>query len=97
VKNSLFFNPITCHEIKRIYTIKPKSSTGSDGIPSKHLRELPKVILEILAYIFNQSIVTGKFISSFKTAKVVPVFKQGNSVLLNNYIPISLLSTFFKI
>jgi len=25
---------------------------------------------------FNQSFVTGKFISSFKTAKVVPFFKQ---------------------
>jgi len=36
VKNSFFFNPITCHEIKHIvYTIKPKSSIGSDGIPSK--------------------------------------------------------------
>jgi len=32
-----------------------------------------------------------------KTAKVVPVFKQGNSMLLNNYRPISLLSAFSKI
>jgi len=41
---------ITYYEIRRIiYTIKPKTSTGSDGILSKLLHELSEINLEILA------------------------------------------------
>jgi len=54
VKSSFFFNPITCYEIKHM------ASTGTDGILSKLLCDLPEIILEILAYIFNQSFVTVK-------------------------------------
>ena len=96
--STFFINPITAQEIKRIiYTIKPKSSSGCDGIPSKLLCELPESILEVLAHIFNQSFNAGKFSSRFKLAKVVPVFKKGKSTDLNNYRPISLLNTFSKI
>ena len=39
--NTFFINPITAQEIKCIiYTIKPKSSSECDGIPSKLLGEL---------------------------------------------------------
>ena len=45
--STFFINPITAQEIKRIiYTIKPKGSSGCNGIPSKLLRELPESILE---------------------------------------------------
>ena len=98
--STFFVNPITAQKIKRlIYTIKPQSSSGCDGIPSKFLRELPKSILEVSAHIFNQSFNTGKFPSRFQLAKFVPVFKKSNSTDLNNcnYRPISLLNTFSKI
>ena len=75
--STFFINPITAQEIKLIiYTIKPKSSSGCDGIPSKLLLELPESILEVLAHIFNQSFNAGKFPSRSKLAKVVPVFKK---------------------
>ena len=73
--------------------MKPKSSSGCDGIPSKLLRELPESILEVLAHIFDQSFNTVKFPSSFNLAKVVPGFKKENSTDFNNYKPISLLNT----
>ena len=96
--SSFFINPITAQEIKCIiYTTKPKSSSGCNGIPSKLLRELPESILKVLAHIFTQSFNAGKFPSRFKLAKVVPVLKKGNSTDLNNYRPISLPNTFSKI
>ena len=96
--NTFFINPIPALEIKcMIYTKKPKSSSGCNGIISKLWCELPELILKTLAHIFNQSFNTGKFPSSFKLAKVVFVFKKGNSADLNNYRPISLLNTFSKL
>ena len=39
----------------------------------------------------------GKFITSFKTAKVIPIFKKENRTIVSNYRPISLLPTMFKV
>ena len=73
--STILINPITSQEIKHIiYTIKPKSSLGCDGILSKLLRELLESILEVLAHIFNQSFNTGKFPSRFKISKSCSCF-----------------------
>ena len=42
-------------------------------------------------------ITTGIVLESFKTTKIVPLFKKGDSSLLTNYWPISLLPTISKI
>ena len=43
------------------------------------------------------SLEQGKFIESFKIAKVVPVHKKGDRKNISNYRPISLLSCFSKL
>ena len=43
------------------------------------------------------SFVTGVYPDQLKTAKVVPVFKKGDKLLVSNYRPISLLSNLNKI
>ena len=89
---------MTISEIKRIVlSLKPKNSSGQDGFPAKLLRVLPEQVLKTLAYIFNHSFVTGKCIEAFKKAKVIPIYKKENPLLLQNYRPISLLSAFSKI
>ena len=96
--NTFFINCISAQKIKRmIYNTKPKSSSGSDGIPSILLRELSKPTAEFLAHIFNQFFNAGKFSCIFRLAKVVPVFKKKNSTDLNNCRLISLFHTFSKI
>ena len=40
---------------------------------------------------------TGIFPDAFKVAKIIPIFKKGNSSLLVNYWPISLLPTISKV
>ena len=37
------------------------------------------------------------FPKNFKTAKVIPIFKSGNKQNIQNYLPISLLSSLTKI
>ena len=49
-----------------------------------------------LSYIFNLSLSTGKVISDFKIAKVIPLYKKGDASDINNYRPISLLSNISK-
>jgi len=49
-------------------------------------------IIYALTHIFNRSFTEGKFIASFKKAKVIPVFKNGCHTDVTNYRPISLLS-----
>ena len=43
------------------------------------------------------SLSQGKFIKHFKTAKIIPIYKKGDSKNITNYRPISLLSCFSKL
>ena len=95
--SSMFFYPTCPQEIKRIIsTLKPKLSSGWDGIPSFILKHLSKNVISILSYIFNQSLLQGKFISCFKHTKVIPLFKKGCLKDVSKNKPISLLSCFLK-
>jgi hypothetical protein len=50
-----------------------------------------------LAHIFNLSLNSGKFPSSLKQCRVIPIFKNGDSEECDNYRPISLLSSISKV
>ena len=50
-----------------------------------------------LTGIFNQSLMTGIFLSDWKMGKVSPIFKNGSKSDLNNYRPISVIPTVAKI
>ena len=72
--SSMYIFPCTLNEIKlSIDEIKPKSSSGIDGIPCKVLKFLPDNILLALTHIYNQSLSMGIFIDQFKISKVIPV------------------------
>ena len=47
--------------------------------------------------IFNLAISTGVYPTNLKIAKVIPIFKKGDPTSVNNYRPISILSTINKI
>ena len=95
---SMFMTPTSIAEIKRfICALKPKLSAGVYQIPPIVLRYLPDNVLHALTYIFNQSLCEGKFMSVFKRAKIIAVFKKGNPKDVLNYRPMSLLSSVSKI
>ena len=98
LSNSFYLYPTTPQEIKKITSsLQTKLSAGTDGIPAFLLKSLPINVIVILTNIFNLSISTGTFISYFKSAKVIPIFKKGNPKLVENYRPISILPVFSKI
>ena len=53
--------------------------------------------IEPLTYLINKSFSEGIFPTELKLARVVPILKEGDPMLLTNYRPISILTFFSKI
>ena len=91
-EKTFIFSSITTHEVsKALKLIKSSSSCGHDGISNKLLKMLLPVISEPLAQIFNECIELNYFPEQLKIARIIPLYKEGNRKLVNNYRPISLL------
>ena len=63
----------------------------------KIIKQVCEEIADPLVLLINKSIATGKFPSILKTTVVVPLPKKGDTLDIENYRPISLLSTLSKI
>lgn len=95
---SMFLFPTDPQEISSIISsLKSKKSPGNDGWSPELLKNICTVISHVLAYIVNLSMQSGVFPDKLKDALVVPVFKKGDTKLLGNYRPISLLPVMAKV
>ena len=83
--------------MKRVQELKSKSSFGHDGLSSILLKRIASKIKNVLTTIINQSLMTGIFPNSLKTAKISPIYKKEDPHLTDNYRPISLLPVISKI
>ena len=72
-------------------------SSGNDEISNKLLKAIGNELSKPPTIIINQCLLTGIFPDLLKIAKVKPPFKRGDTALLNNYRPISLLPTISKV
>ena len=79
-----------------VHNLKINKAAGYDGLSNKLLKEVD-VIVSPITHVFNLSIVHVVVPLCMKIAKVVPIFKKGNSHEVGNYRPISLLTGFSKI
>jgi hypothetical protein len=70
--------------LKIIDNLKAKSSSGSDGLSNKLLKLIKSEISDFLTVIINQTLVTGIFPEKLKLAKIIPLFKKGESCLFSN-------------
>ena len=82
---------------KVINSLRTKTSSGHDGISVKLLKFLSPGLAGPLTIIINQSLITGIFPDKLKIAKVVPLHKKDDKMKLDNYRPISLLSSISKV
>ena len=94
-----FFNyPVTTFEMEsEMSKLKNGKAIGPFSIPVSIMKRIKTIIAEPLAILFNISFTTGIVTSSFKLAKVSPIYKKDLKTSLTNYRPISLLSIFDKL
>ena len=83
--------------VKVIKTLINNKATGIHDISNKILKDNVSILSPYLEEIFNFSIKTGVFPNEFKIGKVIPIFKSGEKEDLNNYRPISVLSTIARV
>lgn len=96
--DSIFLSPTCPGEICDIISnFENKTSSGLDEISPKVFKNLTPNLIVSLAHIFNLSLSQGEFINSFKSAKVLPIYKKKDKTDMGNYRPISLLPVASKI
>ena len=96
--NSLDSITITPAEVLDVLrTLRLGKASGPDGINNHILREVALQISNPLSLIYNQSLNTSIFPSSWKISNVCPIFKSGDSAITSNYRPVSLLNTMEKV
>ena len=92
------FNCVTKDDVSKIVKyLKSTSSPGYDGIPISVIKDNLDSLLDAIAYICNLSLQTGVFPQKLMIAVVVAIFKSGDSQMLENYRPISILVALSKI
>ena len=92
----LCFSPAKQINCIRQHTWKPVPAKGLI-ISTKILKQTMKEVATPLTHIVNLSLSHGIFPNDMKLAKIVAVFKNGNTKLFNNYRPICILPAFSKI
>ena len=80
-----------------IMSLNSAKTSGHDNISTYFLRISASVLVPILGFYFAKAFEYGKFPSSLKIAKVIPLFKSGSKHEAQNYRPISLLSSISKV
>ena len=83
IPNSFVCDTISIKEIENtIKKIKSKNSSGPDLFNAKFILEFSKHLIQPLHYIYNLSVSSSVYPFLFKTAKVIPIYKKRENILL---------------
>lgn len=92
------FNEITPEFVlNQILKMQNNKSAGLDQINVRLLKLAGPFVSRCLSYICNLSLNKSDFPDEWKKAKVTPIFKSGDRMVVGNYRPISVLSIVSKI
>ena len=93
--NSIYLS--NCSDIEIESIVKELGNDKASDIAISILEKFFPIISGHLANFFNSFMESGIFPDILKVGKITPVFKKGNSQLMTNYRPISLLPIIGKI
>ena len=97
-QSQYYVGGITMVEIKQVIKkIKRKKAPGPDEIPAELFKELSEENLEELRELLNHWWVEEEIPEETLRARVVLIYKKGDTSLYENYRPISLLNTTYKV
>ena len=96
-ENFVFSNMRPDIILEALKKLKNKKSSGHDKISSNLLKFIIPSIMGPICHLFDLSFKTGFIPMQLKTAKIVPIYKSGQTDIFTNYRPISLLSSFSKL
>ncbi len=83
--------------LKQLQSMPENKVVGLEKLPGKLLRAAAPIIAQPLACILNLSLQSGKFISEWKYAKVLPLHKSGSKMERNNFTPNSIFPILSKV
>lgn len=95
--HTFYLSPVSPDEVYLTILGLKDTSAGLDNIRASHLKAVADVISSTLCIIINRIFEGGIFPQILKKAKIIPVFKKGDRLLISNYRPISILSSISKI
>ena len=97
-KTKFNFKTIEVKDIRDAFAkVKTTMSFGNDNISSYFLKLALPYTGNSLAFMFNTSIETSQFPSSWKVARITPIFKDVDKTEKSNYRPISVLPVISKL
>jgi len=95
---TMFLFPAKESEVEKVEKgLKNKLSAGINEIPDYAVKQCITLLKKPLANIYNASLESGIFPDQLKIAKVVTLYKNGDTRDIQKYKLIALLSVFFKI
>ena len=98
VSEQFCFEPISVENIEnQMQALQKNKAIGCDRISAKLLNDAAPVIAPSLATLFNRSLNSGFFPSSWKIGRVTALYKQGDRTNVNNYRPITILPIVSKL
>ena len=83
--------------MQKVRLLKKNKSTGPDHIPPKLIKLAGKAIFPALVALFRFSKERGVIFSSWKTARLAPIYRKDDEADIGNYRPVSHLSVPGKI
>ena len=97
VMETFYINPATENEIAKIFSNFKDSASGWDNLSPAIIKTIKQHIKQPITHICNLSFANGYFPCEMKLAKVIPIFKNGDKHLFQNYRPVSVLPCLSKI
>lgn len=98
VNNHFKFHQISLQDTKNvILSLKNKNSCGYDGISPILLKSCCDEVSHAINILINKSLTSGKFPRNAKLARVIGIYKSGNSDDVANFRPISVTPIIGKV
>ena len=83
--------------LKILKNLKNSRSVSIDGLDTYSVKISAEIIAPPLHHIITLSLIQGKFPSSWKKSKVIPLYKKGSRLEQQNYRPVAILSPLSKV